>query len=160
MKIRPPPRAILSLPPCDIGIHETADGKIAAIVFLPPGGRVESNPTPVELLARIAIQLSLENAGNLPALPFAPVGTPFQNAVWQAIRAIPRGETRHYSDLAQSLSSSARAVGQACGDNPFPILTPCHRVLAKSGPGGFAHASAGWLLDTKRWLLEQEVPWS
>jgi len=59
-------------------------------------------------------------------------------------------------ELACVLGSVPRAVGQACGANPFPLATPCHRVLAKLGPGGFAHARGGWLLETKLWLLQHE----
>ena len=60
-------------------------------------------------------------------------GTVFQQKVWQEIAAIPYGEIRTYSQLAQTLGSHARAVGTACGKNPLPILVPCHRVVGKSG---------------------------
>ena len=72
------------------------------------------------------------------------------------IAAIPRGEVRTYGDLAKRLGSSARAVGQACGDNPVPIVVPCHRVVGANGIGGFAHAADGYLVATKRWLLAHE----
>ncbi|MBE7501148.1 MAG: methylated-DNA--[protein]-cysteine S-methyltransferase [Verrucomicrobiales bacterium] len=81
-------------------------------------------------------------------------GTDFQREVWQALRAIPAGETRTYAELARTLGRprSARAVGQACGANPIPILTPCHRAVASGGGlGGF---SGG--LDWKRRLLAGE----
>ena len=83
-------------------------------------------------------------------------GTPYQGKVWQAMCAIPRGETRQYGELALELASSPRAVGQACGANPVPIVIPCHRVVSKSGMGGFAHHRDGYLLDIKRWLLTHE----
>lgn len=81
-------------------------------------------------------------------------GTPFQQAVWQAMTAIPAGETRTYGELARAIGRprAGRAVGQACGANPVPVLVPCHRVLAAGGRlGGF---SAG--LDWKRRLLARE----
>jgi len=89
-------------------------------------------------------------------LPLQPVGTPHQSKVWQAISAIPLGQTRYYGDLAKSLYSSARAVGGACGSNPIPIIIPCHRVLSKSGLGGFMQQRTGHALDIKRWLLHHE----
>ena len=84
------------------------------------------------------------------------MGTAFQRRVWDRIAAIPRGETRTYGDLARMLRSAPRAVGQACGNNYFPLVIPCHRVVAAGGLGGFAHTSSGYLLDVKRWLLAHE----
>ena len=89
-------------------------------------------------------------------LPLRPNGTAHQNKVWQAMRTIPRGQTRQYGELAAQLGSSPRAVGQACGNNPIPIIIPCHRVVSKSGMGGFMHHSGGYALDIKRWLLAHE----
>ena len=87
-------------------------------------------------------------------LPLAPQGTAFQQRVWQALYAIPFGETRSYGELARELGSAARAVGGACGANPIPIIIPCHRVLAAKGRlGGF---SGGDGLSSKRQLLAHE----
>ena len=83
-------------------------------------------------------------------------GTAHQTKVWRAISAIPPGQTRNYGDLATLLASSPRAVGQACGSNPIPIIIPCHRVVSKSGIGGFIHQRAGNALDIKHWLLAYE----
>jgi len=90
-------------------------------------------------------------------LPLAIAGTPFQRSVWEAMRAIPRGRTRTYGELARELGGEARAVGQACGDNRLPIVIPCHRVVAADGIGGFAHATDGYLIEAKRWLLLHEA---
>lgn len=83
-------------------------------------------------------------------------GTPHQAKVWQAMCAIPRGETMQYGELARELSSSPRAIGQACGANPIPIVIPCHRIVSKTGIGGFAHHRNGYQLDIKHWLLTHE----
>lgn len=83
-------------------------------------------------------------------------GTAFQNRVWKEISKIERGATKNYGQLAHILKSAPLAVGQACGANPFPLIVPCHRVLAKNGIGGFANARDGWLLEIKRWLLQHE----
>ena len=67
-------------------------------------------------------------------------GTPFQNKVWQRLQQIPYGQTQSYSQIAQSIGrpQAVRAVGTACGKNPWLIIVPCHRVLSKTGLGGFA----------------------
>jgi len=90
------------------------------------------------------------------SIPLEPRGTEHQQRVWQAMCAIPRGKTRSYGELAVELRSAAQAVGQACGANPIPIIIPCHRVVGKSGLGGFMHHASGGPLDIKRWLLAHE----
>ena len=82
-------------------------------------------------------------------------GTPYQRLVWQAISAIPCGETRTYAELAQQIGSGPRAVANACGANPFPLVVPCHRVVAKNGLGGFMQGFEGGL-EIKKWLLVHE----
>jgi len=65
----------------------------------------------------------------------------FDRCVYEATRRIPRGATRTYGEIASQIGDpgAARAVGQALGRNPFPIVVPCHRVLAAAGrPGGFS----------------------
>lgn len=89
-------------------------------------------------------------------LPLAPVGTPFQQKVWQAMQRIPSGEVRTYGQLAAELKTSARAVGNACRANPRPIVVPCHRVVAVNGLGGFSGDTSGDRLAIKRRLLEHE----
>jgi len=89
-------------------------------------------------------------------IALAPEGTPFQREVWKAISSVAFGKTISYGELARRLSSGPRAVGQACGTNYFPLLIPCHRVVAAKGLGGFAHTSSGYLLEVKRRLLLHE----
>jgi methylated-DNA-[protein]-cysteine S-methyltransferase len=83
-------------------------------------------------------------------------GTEFQRRVWQALRAIPAGETMTYGELAEQIGSGARAVGNACRANPCPLVIPCHRVVAANGLGGFAGKRSGRKLEIKRWLLHHE----
>jgi O-6-methylguanine DNA methyltransferase len=74
-------------------------------------------------------------------LALAPVGTEFQLKVWNALRAIPYGAIRNYADIARAIGQpgAARAVGQANGCNPLPIVIPCHRVIASDGTiGGYS----------------------
>jgi len=90
-------------------------------------------------------------------LPVASEGTELQKAVWKAMCAIPRGKTRTYGDLARELNADARDIGQCCGDNRLPLVIPCHRIVAADGIGGFAHATRGYLVEAKRWLLMHEA---
>lgn len=87
-------------------------------------------------------------------IPLDLKGTAFQLQVWQELRNIPLGETISYQELARRLGKpqAARAVGQACGANPIPLIVPCHRVIAANGSlGGY---SSG--LTRKKWLLDHE----
>jgi len=89
-------------------------------------------------------------------IPVSAAGTPFQQRVWQALTRIPAGSVCTYGELAASLCTGARAVGNACRRNPVAILIPCHRVVAATGPGGYSGKTAGAELGRKRWLLEHE----
>lgn len=83
-----------------------------------------------------------------------PVGTDFQQDVWNGLTQIPWGQTQSYGALAKTLGkpSASRAVGSATGKNPISIVVPCHRLVASSGKlTGFAGG-----LDAKRWLLDHE----
>lgn len=94
--------------------------------------------------------------GHPPRLPVLDLrGTPFQLAVWDALRQIPWGEVRTYGEIARLLgrAGGARAVGGASHENPVAILVPCHRVVQAGGRlGGY-----GGGLDVKRWLLAHEA---
>jgi len=107
------------------------------------------------LLKEAGRQLHAYFAGRLHHfdLPLAAGGTDFERRVWDAMCAIPYGETRSYGDLAHAVDSGPRAVGGACGKNPIPIVVPCHRVLARGGLGGY---SGGTGLPTKQFLLHLE----
>lgn len=82
------------------------------------------------------------------------LGTPFQQSVWRVLMTIPYSSTISYSALAHYVGRprAVRAVAAACGANPFPILIPCHRVVAKNGIGGFALGIAA-----KKYLLHLEA---
>lgn len=109
------------------------------------------------MLAAIATGLAdyLAGRGPCPDLPLDLPGTPFQRRVWEALRAIPHGETRSYGQIAAALGlgpGAARAVGGACAANPVALLVPCHRAVGRDGGlQGFR-----WGLERKRALLELE----
>ena len=87
-------------------------------------------------------------------LPLDPQGTPFQRQVWAALQTIPYGETISYAELAQRIgkTSAVRAVGAANGQNPLPIVIPCHRVIGSDG----SLTGYGGGLFIKRLLLDLE----
>ncbi|CAG0910780.1 unnamed protein product, partial [Cyprideis torosa] len=87
-----------------------------------------------------ASQLAAYFAGDLKTfdLPLKPRGDAFQQAVCQAMLAIPYGETTTYGAIADGLGSFGQPVGNACGANTIPIIIPCHRVLAAKGLGGYS----------------------
>jgi methylated-DNA-[protein]-cysteine S-methyltransferase len=88
-------------------------------------------------------------------VPLAPVGSAFQRRVWAAVQEIPYGETESYGRLATRLGlvNGARAVGAANGQNPLPVVVPCHRVVGADG----RLVGYGGGLDRKRTLLEIEA---
>lgn len=117
------------------------------------GGTQGETPAPLRMAAA---QLDEYFAGVRTSfsLPLAPQGTAFQLSVWRALADIPYGETITYGELARRVGRPAafRAVGQANGANPLPIVYPCHRVVAAGGRlGGY-----GGGLETKRRLLALE----
>lgn len=131
-------------------------GEVVGLAFLPPCPEVAPDSA---LAAEAVRQLRayLADPEFAFALPLRPAGTRFQRRVWEQIAAIPGRETRTYGDLAHLLKTGPRAVGQACGANPYPVVVPCHRVVAAGGGlGGFARQGGGFLLDVKRWLLAHE----
>jgi len=138
-----------------LGIR-TENGVLAEILFLSKTGRPLAPQSPLAERACAQIERYLADPEFRFDLPLAGRGTPFQRQVWRKIAAIRPGRTRSYGEIARELASSPRAVGQACGANPVPLVVPCHRVLAAGGIGGFAHHEAGFHLSVKRWLLAHE----
>ncbi len=118
-------------------------------------------PTPLTADVPAALRLAAEElrayfAGDLRvfSVPLRLAGTPFQRAVWAALRAIPFGLVRTYGEIAAAVGNprAARAVGMANARNPVAVIVPCHRVIAAGGRlGGY-----GGGLWRKRWLLRHE----
>jgi methylated-DNA-[protein]-cysteine S-methyltransferase len=150
--------AIIAAPFGKVGIRASGEA-LREIVYLP--GHTASVEPDCELAARAAAQMEryFEHADAGFDLPLAlSLGTPFQRSVWDGICSIEAGDVLTYGELAKRIGSvNPRAVGQACGDNPFPLVIPCHRVVAANGLGGFAHHKGeGFFRDVKRWLLAHE----
>ena len=152
-------------------IHMVADdGRLLALEF----GDVEHRLMPM-LRARFGKEPMLEPAndlgettsairayfeGDLAALHAIDVdggGTDFQRQAWEALRAVPPGETRTYGQMAAVLGkpNAARAIGMANALNPISLVVPCHRLVGSDG----ALTGYGGGVERKRWLLEHEKRW-
>lgn len=149
--------AVIEAPFGAIGVR-TDQSWVQEVVYLPASFTLQAPRTPVAEQAVRQIERYFEDADFVFSLPLATVGTRFQQGVWDRIATIPRGDVMTYGQLASWIGSAARAVGQACGANWFPLVVPCHRVVAAGGLGGFAHNDdpAGFHLGVKRWLLAHE----
>ena len=128
------------------------DGAIVQLLF----GAYGSDGAKTPVLSEAEQQLTEYFSGRRRefTLPLKPAGTAFQQAVWQALRGIPFGETRSYAEIAQSVKRprAFRAVGMANHCNPIPVIIPCHRVVGSDGSlTGYAGG-----LETKRILLHLE----
>jgi methylated-DNA-[protein]-cysteine S-methyltransferase len=147
--------AVVAAPGFSLGLRCDAD-EITAIEFLEPQPALPATSVLADLAVR-QLQAYLDQPRYVFSLPLRAAGTPFQRRVWAQIAAIPAGETRCYGQLAKTLQNAPRAVGQACGANPYPLVVPCHRVVASGGGlGGFNRQRGGFLLSVKRWLLQHE----
>lgn len=116
---------------------------------------------PADDLGDIASSIRAYFKGDLRALDAVPVdggGTAFQKQAWQALRAIPPGETRTYGQMAALLGrpKAPRAVGAANALNPISLVVPCHRLVGSSG----ALTGYGGGIARKRWLLDHERHWA
>ncbi len=143
------PQLSLHTPAGDLTVSEE-DGSIVALDW---GWGRDQTETALLRRARDVLHRYFDGVPMAFDLPLAPVGTSYRKRVWDALRSIPFGQTRSYADIAALAGGSARSVGQANGQNPIPILIPCHRVVASQGPGGY---SGGDGLTTKLILLQLE----
>lgn len=154
--MKPEHSARMKAPFAVLGIR-TAGGAVTGVEYLPQGTRPLAPTDATAERAVREIERYLADADHRFAIPLAPDGTPFRRRVWEAIAAIPRGESRTYGELARQLHTAPRAVGGACGGNPIALLIPCHRVIGSRGSlGGFMHATSADALAIKHWLLEHE----
>lgn len=165
--------AVIAAPFGRLGIRLT-NGRLADIDFLDSKTRPR---TPKDASARrVCRELSayLHNPKHRFHLPLSQDGTEFQQRVWRALQRIPAGKAFSYGDLARTLKTGPRAVGNACRANPIPIVVPCHRVVASgygdaqgrasaargrkpgAAMGGFMGKTSGRALAIKDWLLSHE----
>ncbi len=122
--------------PLGLMMAREEDGNIVALDFI-TGMRPDDVVAETPLLLETRRQVLEYFAGNRRSfdLPLAPKGTPFQHRVWQALRAIPYGQTRSYGQIAAQVGNpkAGRAVGGANHRNPISIIQACHRVIGSDG---------------------------
>jgi len=144
------------LVPSPLGAIIVTVDEAARLTEIRLDGEQRTGPRDTRRCAAACAQLTEYFAGKRREfdLQLAPLGTPFQQRVWKALLAIPFGIVRTYGDIARDIGQplAMRAVGQANGRNPLPIVIPCHRVIAGDGTiGGY---SSG--LNIKHRLLALE----
>lgn len=153
------PQLSLLTPLGDLTLSEEG----GAIVAVDWGRGRDQAQTPLLKRARDQLQDYFDGARLEFDLPLAPDGTAFQRRVWDALIRIPAGETRSYGDIGREVGCrAARAIGQANGANPIPILIPCHRVVGADGSlggysGGEGPATKRLLLDLERRALQRRT---
>jgi len=148
-------RAIVAAPFGALGVR-MRNGALAGIDFLPVVSALRAaKDMETQTICAQLIEY-LKNPHHPWDFPMLLTGTPFQLRVWGALQTIPVGETLTYAELARQVSSGPRAVANACGANPIPIIIPCHRVVAKGGLGGFMQGREAGSLSIKQWLLAHE----
>lgn len=142
---------------CRLGIVTTSQG-LVAIDFLPSATPLRAADDQLSRTVVAALDAYFAGAGDpFRQLPLAVVGSAYQRRIWCLLQTIMPGETRTYGELATVAGSGARAVAGACRANPIPIVVPCHRVVARSGLGGYGGATSGENLRIKAWLLAHEA---
>jgi len=132
-----------------VALAESAEAARTAVEAADPARESEASRAALDALAG-----ALAAGRPLPDLACAAPGTAFQQRVWAALRAVPRGETRSYAELAAAIGrpGAHRAVAGACAANPVALVIPCHRAVRRDGGlGGYR-----WGLARKRALLARE----
>ena len=132
------------------------DGVLVRLYLDPPGPDAALGPCDEAALSGVTGQLSEYFGGEREGfeVPLRPVGSAFEQAVWEQLTRIPYGETRSYGQVARAVGEpgGAQAVGLACGRNPLAVVVPCHRVVGADG----ALVGFGGGLPRKRFLLDLE----
>lgn len=133
--------------------HEARMRRLLAIQYRPREIQLDPAPRPHAVSSAIARYFEGELTA-IDDLPVRTAGTPFQRAVWRALRSIPCGTTFSYAGLAARIGRPAavRAVGAANGANPVSVVVPCHRVIGADG----SLSGYGGGVERKSWLLEHE----
>ena len=138
---------------CSIAFADDDDTLLADLTRRFPQAELKRLDTELEYAVQAIVAGLTEHAAAI-SLPLDVRATAFQQRVWRELQAIPRGQTRTYSQVAAAIGSptAVRAVASACAANPVALLVPCHRVVGKDG----SLTGYRWGTERKRTLLEQE----
>jgi methylated-DNA-[protein]-cysteine S-methyltransferase len=130
---------------------------LSGIEYLPASATLVSPQNQLAKEAEKQLKSYFQNPHHEFDLPIKSSGTEHQQKVWRNIQTIPVGKTKTYGEIASKIKSGPRAVGTACGANPYPLIAPCHRVVSAQGIGGFMKEnSPGLYRQIKLWLLQHE----
>ncbi len=159
-----PDHALIATP---IGmVRINADGEVVTRISIEPDTADPAQAASTAPLRECEAQLHAYFTGKLRAfdLPLAPSASIRGEALRAGIAAVGYGDMLSYGALARLLESGPRAIGQACARNPFPIVIPCHRILASGGrlgpySGGRGPATKLWLLDHESRHSGKVLPW-
>ncbi|MFZ4063101.1 MAG: methylated-DNA--[protein]-cysteine S-methyltransferase [Polynucleobacter sp.] len=155
-----PQYCVIEAPFGCMGIEtQVVDGSlmVSKMDYLPPKTPLKPPINALAMEAAKQCERYFKNPSHAFDLPLKPVGTIHQQKVWRATETISVGSTKTYGEIARLIQSGARAVGTACGANPYPLITPCHRVVSAQGVGGFMQEnSPGLFRQIKIWLLKHE----
>lgn len=138
---------------CRIALGDGEAALVAALVHELPYAMLQHDADRIAPFCK-AVADYVEQRSDRLDLPLDVRASAFRRRVWDALAAIPRGETRSYADVARAIGApgAARAVASACAGNPVAVAIPCHRVIASDGGlGGYR-----WGVARKRALLERE----
>jgi len=137
---------------CAVFLGTPDDLRSALSAEFPEAEMVENKAAMSDSIRAVSEALAAEGVGG--SLQLDAHGSEFQQKVWAALREIPAGETRTYSQVAAAIGqpAAARAVARACATNPLALLTPCHRVVRADGALG----AYRWGVERKRELLSRE----
>lgn len=128
---------------CHVRFGEREDALVAALRAELPAAHLVRDDARLAPWADALVRAA-GGGGGAEGVPLDVAGSRFQRRVWDALRAIPRGHTLRYAEVAEALGAptAARAVARACAANPVPLAVPCHRVVPKLGaPGGYRYGS-------------------
>lgn len=147
--------AIIETPFAYLGLQFQIDVLIG-VEYLGSGFKLDMPERPEILKVVDQLHSYFSNPAHRFDLKIHAKGTDFQQRVWREMCQIPAGQVKTYGEVAAILSTSPRAVGNACRENPIPLIIPCHRIVSAAGMGGFAGTTSGYFTDIKRQLLRHE----
>ena len=151
---------VISAPFGCLGVQtELVDGSlmISKIDYLPPETLLLAPKNQLATVFSEQCTQYFNDASSRFEVPLKPAGTAHHQKVWGATLDIGVGKTSTYGEIAKKIKSGPRAVGTACGANPYPLVTPCHRVVSAQGLGGFMKEdNPGFYRQIKIWLLKHE----
>ena len=147
---------ILASPIGPIGLNISAKG-VTQLCYLASSQTIKQPRQGLAFEVKQQLQDYFDSKITAFDVPLDIHGTHYQQQVWRVLQDISYGQYQTYGEIAKTLHSGARAVGNACRHNPVPIIIPCHRVVRVDAVGGYCGSVSGRALQQKDWLLQHEL---